>query len=326
MPVANTSYAYAVGNVRAHETALLTRQDMEQLLAVRDPARLAAALQDKGFGIDGGDTDALLTQETAKLWDYLRGVTPDFSLYDAFLYRNDYHNAKAILKGVLRNRPYAGLLLRPCTVEPALLEAAVKEKKYAPLPAHMRGAVERSYQLLAETADTQRSDAVLDAAAMAARLDAAERTRVPMLVELIRTTVFYSDVKTALRAARTRRGPEFLELALCPAAGMDLAELKKAALAGESELTGYLEQKDLYGSREAMAAYRESPSAFEKWVDDRLMGIARQGRRVTMGPEALIGYLLGKETEIKAVHILASGLRAGQPEEAVRERLRELYG
>ena len=58
---------------------------------------LAAALQDKGFGIDGGDTDALLTQETAKLWDYLRGVTPDFSLYDAFLYRNDYHNAKAIL-------------------------------------------------------------------------------------------------------------------------------------------------------------------------------------------------------------------------------------
>lgn len=61
MPVANTSYAYAVGNVRAHETALLTRQDMEQLLAVRDPARLAAALQDKGFGIDGGDTDALLT-------------------------------------------------------------------------------------------------------------------------------------------------------------------------------------------------------------------------------------------------------------------------
>ena len=124
MPVANTSYAYAVGNVRAHETALLTRQDMEQLLAVRDPARLAAALQDKGFGIDGGDTDALLNQETAKLWDYLRGVTPDFSLYDAFLYRNDYHNAKAILKGVLRNRPYAGLLLRPCTVEPALLEAA----------------------------------------------------------------------------------------------------------------------------------------------------------------------------------------------------------
>ena len=66
-----------------------------------------------------------------------------------------------------------------------------------------------------------------------------------------------------------------MELALCPAAGMDLAELKKAALAGESELTGYLEQKDLYGSREAMAAYRESPSAFEKWVDDRLMGIAR---------------------------------------------------
>lgn len=40
---------------------------------------------------------------------------------------------------------------------------------------------------------------------------------------------------------------------------MDLAELKKAALAGESELTGYLEQKDLYGSREAMGGLSGIP-------------------------------------------------------------------
>lgn len=324
--MANTSYAYAVGNVRAHETTLLSRQDLDQLLGIRESARLAAALQDKGYGTEGGDIDTLLKQETDKLWEYLRGVTPDLSLYNAFLYRNDYHNAKVILKGVLRNRPYEGLLLHPGTVEPAALEAAVKEKKYAPLPAHMRQALERSYQLLTETSDTQRSDAVLDTAAMAAMLAAAEETQIPMLLDLMRTTVFYSDVKTALRAARTRRGGEFLDLALCPVDRLELPELKKAALTGESELIGYLEQKDLYSSREAMAAYRESPSAFEKWVDDRLTEIARQGRRVTMGPEALIGYLLGKETEIKAVHILASGLRAGQPEEAVRERLRELYG
>ena len=146
--MANTSYAYAVGNVRAHETTLLSRQDLDQLLGIRESARLAAALQDKGYGTEGGDIDTLLKQETDKLWEYLRGVTPDLSLYNAFLYRNDYHNAKVILKGVLRDRPYEGLLLHPGTVEPATLEAAVKEKKYAPLPAHMRQALERSYQLL----------------------------------------------------------------------------------------------------------------------------------------------------------------------------------
>ena len=187
--MANTSYAYAVGNVRAHETTLLSRQDLDQLLGIRESARLAAALQDKGYGTEGGDIDTLLKQETDKLWEYLRGVTPDLSLYNAFIYRNDYHNAKVILKGVLRNRPYEGLLLHPGTVEPAALEAAVKEKKYAPLPAHMRQALERSYQLLTETSDTQRSDAVLDTAAMAAMLAAAEETRIPMLLDLMRTTV-----------------------------------------------------------------------------------------------------------------------------------------
>ena len=56
------------------------------------------------------------------------------------------------------------------------------------------------------------------------------------------------------------------------------------------------------------------------------MEIARRGKRVTMGPEPLIGYLMAKEAEIKAMHILVSGLRAGQTEDSIRERLRELYG
>ena len=46
------SYAYAVGNVRAREPALLTRPDMEQLLGVSDVAELLAALRDRGCGGD----------------------------------------------------------------------------------------------------------------------------------------------------------------------------------------------------------------------------------------------------------------------------------
>ena len=105
------SYAYAVGNVRAREPALLTRPDMEQLLGVSDVAELLSALRDRGFGgsmPEGGNAgmEDLFREETRDLWRYLKEVSPDFSLYDAFLYRQDIHNCKAVIKGVLSGRAY----------------------------------------------------------------------------------------------------------------------------------------------------------------------------------------------------------------------------
>ena len=322
----SASYAYASGSVRARETGLLTAQDMQQLLVSRDAAQLTAMLRDRDYGLDGGDADSLLREESAKAWDYLREIAPDFSLFYPFLYRHDYHNVKAVLKGVLRGRPYEDILLKPCTVEISLLETAVKERKFSLLPAHMAGAAEQAYDLLAHTADTQRSDAVLDRAALRAMLEGAERTKVPLMQELMRYLVFYADVKTALRAARTHKDKAFLDLAVCGVPGTDTQGLKRAAAGGMEELTAFLEQKDCLGSRKAMEQLDQSPSAFEKWVDDGLLDIARRGKRVTMGPEPLIGYLMAKEAEIKTMHILLSGLRAGQEEESIRERLRELYG
>mgnify|MGYP000717202371 CR=1 FL=1 len=43
--MASVSYAYAVGNVRAHEASLLSRQDLEQLLEDAGNAGVGIARQ-----------------------------------------------------------------------------------------------------------------------------------------------------------------------------------------------------------------------------------------------------------------------------------------
>lgn len=324
------SYAYAVGTVRAREPALLTRQDFEQLLALSDAGELPAALRDKGFGgpmTAGGEpgVEALLREETRALWRYLREITPDFSLYDPFLYRQDIHNCKAVLKGVLAGRNFGSLLLEPCTVPPAELEKAVREGDFGALPLFLRDAAARAYDILAHAADAQLADAVLDRAGMEAMLRAAEGSRVPLMAELTTIQVLYADCKIALRAARAGKSAAYLEAALCPCPGLDTAALAAAARTGEKAVLERMEAMDRYGSRQAAEQYRRSPSAFETFVDDRMMETARKGRSVTLGPEPLIGYLVGRETELKDLHILFSGLRAGQDESAIRGRLREPY-
>ena len=331
------SYAYAVGNIRAREVKLLTRQDMEQLLAAGDISRLEAALLDKGFGAEkpgafrerGEDNpvERLLRRETECLWDYLKSIAPDWSLFQPFLYRNDIHNAKTIIKGVLSDRDFRSLLLTPSVVDPAELERAVREKDYSALPPFPREAVQRAYEVLAHTNDAQLSDAVVDRAGMEAMLACAEDKRVPMLSRVVEMTVFYSDLKIALRRARlsgrSNGSGAYLKEALCPCPGLDLAQLTEAAQSGEKAILERMEAWDRWGSRKAAERYRQSPSAFERYVDDRLLEEALRGRTVTLGPEPLISYLLLRERELKNLHILFSGLRAGQEEAAIRGRLWE---
>ena len=303
------SYAFACGSVRARESGLLTAQEREALLALRTPDQLTAALRDRGWGDAAGSAEGeeLLRQETARLWEYLRGITPDFSLYDAFLVRQDYHNLKATIKGVLSGREYGHLLLEPAAVNTELLREAVESRKFTLLPEGMARAAEKAYDRLAHAADPQGCDSILDRAAMAAQRQAAQASRVALLCEYIDIQIFYQDARIALRAARTGRDAAFLKEALCDPD----PELIRAAAAGEDQ---------------AAELYRESPSRFEKFAEDQAMACIRRGKQVTLGPEPLLGYLAARETEIRTMRLLYSGLRAGRSEADIRERMRELYG
>ena len=318
------SYAFACGSVRARESGLLTAQERETLLALRTPEQLTAALRDRGWGDAAGlaEGEELLRQENARLWDYLRGVTPDFSLYDAFLVRQDYHNLKATIKGVLSGRAYAHLLLEPATVSADLLREAVETRKVSLLPEGMAQAAEKAYDRLAHAADPQGCDSLLDRAAMAAQRQAAQASRVALLCEYIDIQIFYQDARIALRAARCGKDTAFLKEALCDPD----PELIRAASAGEDEVLGWLERTDRWGSRQAAELYRKSPSQFEKFAEDQAMACIRRGRQATLGPEPLLGYLAARETEIRTMRLLYSGLRAGRSEADIRERMRELYG
>ena len=127
MPV--KSVGFAIGNLRARENRMLKKSDMLRLAAASDTDELAAALSDCGIDKkDGAEIPEMLSAETEKLWKYLTDNAPDMSLFEPFIYENDFHNFKAVLKGTVRNRDYGRLLITPASVDVVLLERAVKEK------------------------------------------------------------------------------------------------------------------------------------------------------------------------------------------------------
>ncbi len=321
------SYEYSIGSVRAKENALFQKSDIEQLLACGSLAQFCQTLRDKGWG-SSDSFDDISRDHTDRMWAYIKSVAPDFSIFTPFLIQNDVHNFKVTLKGTMSARKYyEKLLLSPCTVEHGDMIYAVEHRDMKQLPEWLEKPAEKAYELLAHTGDAKACDAVLDKAVMQEMLSFSKGLRSAFLQKYFNTLVFYSNVKIALRSARTGADKNYLKSALCEAEGFDSDRIINAAVKGSDALVDTIAKFSEYDGKAAMEQYKKSPVAFEKFVDDKLIVMAKEScKRASEGAEPLLGYYLGEEAEKKVLHIIASGIKTGTDTDIIRERLREIYG
>lgn len=320
------SYEFSIGSVRAKETSLLNAQDIEQLLACQSIAQLCAVLSDKGLG-SGDSVEEILRDRTEKTWTYLKSIAPDFEIFRPFIILNDIHNFKVALKGTMADREYRALMVSPSTVDHDTVIAAVEHRKMSLLPAFMQKPCDEAYELLAHTGDARTGDSVLDRAAMEEMLRISDDFKSEFLKSYFENLVFYANVKTAIRSAKSGAGKPFLDKALCETKGFNKKAVIEASLKGSEYLIDELEKHSDFDCGKAMEEYKKSPSAFEKFVDNRLILMAREScKRASEGAEPILGYYLGCEAENKVIHIISSGIRTRTDAEMIRERLREIYG
>lgn len=318
------SYEYSVGSVRAREKSLFTHADIEQLLACKSAKELCSVLSDKGYG-SGSTVDEIIQDHTERVWKYLKEVAPDFSIFDPFIIQNDVHNFKVVLKGIMADREYKDLLLSPCTIKEEDLKKSVEHRSFSALPEWLRKPCGEAYELLAHTGDARASDAVLDSAAMKRMLELTEGSG--FLQEYFETLVFMCNIKIAIRASRAGASKDYLIKALCEVRGFGKSQVIEATLKGTPALLELLSKCGEYDCKTAVEEYKKSPSAFERFVDNKLIKMAKECcKRASEGAEPLIGYYLGSEAEKKVVHIISSGIKTNTDKEIIRERLREIYG
>lgn len=320
------SYEYSIGSVRAKEKSLLNRQDIEQLLGCKSSAELCSMLGDKGYG-EGKTVDEAIENRDSETRSYIKSVAPDMSVFNPFYLLNDAHNFKVALKGTMADREYRGLMLEPCTVAFDTVIKAVEGRRMNLLPEFMQKPCDEAYEIIAHTGDAREGDALVDRAFMEEILRLAQNSGSEFLYNYFNTFVFYSNVKIAIRSARSGADRAYLEKALCETADFDKNKIIEAAQKGGDALIETLSKISACGCDKAIEQFKKSPSAFERFVDDRLILAAREScKRTSEGAEPLIGYYLAREAEKKVIHIIDSGIRTNTDSEIIRERLREIYG
>lgn len=302
-------YASAVSAVKAMESFLLKQSDMEQLINATY-AEFESVLS------------STERQTLSDVWEMLKSYAPDSRELEILLYRNDFHNLKAVLKAMISNREPEHYIIEPSNVSVDVLKEAFRTKNSDILPDYMRETASEAYELLTETLDGQLSDSLIDASALRAMQKSAEEFGGDFMKKYAELITVCADMKTAYRCSKMEKSRAFLETALCGSTALDKESLIRASLGGTDSVISFLEHTQ-YG--EMAQLLKESPAQFEKYCDDMVTELAETARLQAFGVEPLIAYYIAKETEIRNLRIISVCRESGADIETITERLRKLY-
>lgn len=321
--MAEKQYTYAVARIRSKEISMLNKQFLEQLLASKSYDECLRLLKEKGWGkSDVNTAEDMIKLETNRMWELMEELLDDLSVFDVFLYANDYHNLKAALKQTYTGVETPNIYLLHGSVDSDIIIQAVQEHEFSTLPEHMRITAEEAYQVLFRTGDGQLCDMVIDQATLEAIYKKSQLTKNDVLMGYAELKVVAANLNIAIRGCRTSKGIEFYERSMVLCDSIDIKELIKAALESEEAVYEYISRTKYADGVEQL---KISLSNFERWCDNLIINHIKPQRYNPFTLSPLAAYILGKENEIKSIRILLSGKLNDLPENSIRERLRETY-
>lgn len=317
-------YTYAVARIRALEVSLFSNSTVDQLIACADYGQCIQFLQERGWGDSDtpADAEAILTREEKKIWEVVRELSVDMDKFDVLSYPKLFHNLKAAIKEVCTEEENRHIFYEDVSIPGKVMLEIVREKDFGKLPHNMQAAAEEAYETLLHTRDGQLCDIIIDRAALEAVYEAGQQAKDDIIRDYAESTVGVADIKIAVRSQKTAKSLEFMKRAMAECESINVDQLAKAALAGMDAIRDYLSGTAYAEGAEALA---ESPSAFERWCDNRIIQTIspQKYNAFTIGP--VIAYVIARQNEIKTVRIILSGKLNDLPDDSIRERVREMY-
>ena len=318
-----TDYAYAVARIRANEGKLLTSAMLDEVVDAPSYDAALELLRSDGWALtDSTDVSALVKAQSKQLWTLLHESVPDKDDLQVLTALNDFYNVKAALKSMLTDVDPTPYYVQPTSLDLETLTDAMRRHAFDKLEEPLAGCAKDAYETACRTESGQSADVIIDAAALAHLSRQADETDCELLAEILRFICDSTNIKVAVRCARTGKELSFVEHAIGPCHAMDRQRLCNAAVQGEASLLTYLDATDYRTGAEAL---HKSTTAFEKWCDDSVTEICKQAKYEFFGFAPIAAYYYAKSTEIKTVRIVLSAKQAGVPTETIRERVRALY-
>ncbi len=319
-------YPYAVARIRMLEQKILSQQALYQMAEAKSAEDALRIMTEGGTALDSSfdvhDYEKLLSDRTREMYKTIGELVPDENFMDIFLYKNDYHNLKVLLKSELSGTNGDRYLVEGGTLEKENLKKMLENRDFSAFSPVMANAVKDAFELYHKTQSGQTIDIVLDKACYQEMMRTAKESKNSFLIRYVSKLSDLTNLKSFLRIRNMKKGFDAFANVFLEEGTISLDTFEKAFEDSENYLK-YFSASD-YGTL-CEKEMENGFTAFEKACDNYMMDFVREAKLVSLTLEPLVAYVYARETEIKAIRIIMTGKLNNIDSETIKERLRDAY-
>jgi vacuolar-type H+-ATPase subunit C/Vma6 len=317
-PYVAREYAYATGCVKVRECSVLRREWFEKLADARDGGEAAAMLREVSYleapaepGLSPGTIERLTAAGRRAVHRFLSRISPD-PYYANLLYAHfDFARTRRALAAEATKKPH----------EPGGPGFFLGGGE--PFPEPFAAQLSELAEKLSHDFDLAAFDEAADHAFYAWFVAEAQASGIELLSALARRIVDAENIRLLLRHRALYGTPSFADF--LPGGEIPADRIAKLYPRDERDLAAFLQETPFAGAEIALSGEPHAASAAEKHIDDGVTSAARPARRAGAGVEALLGYAMGMEIELRNIQAVASGSAAKVPADLLKRRIREPY-
>lgn len=330
------SKTYSVARIHALETNLMDKMKLDRMLEAESARDVLKILAESGnYGavaseLEGPwDYEKMLYKEQQVLKELLAHISPNRAVTDLFFMDHDVNNVKVMIKSRLLKRDFPEFMSDLGAIDIEVVEKAFKEDDFRELPAYLVDGIREVRNLDAEKMDPQKVDVLLDRAMYAEKLRRAKKEKEKSLVDFFQREIDWINIKSFFRSLKAGLSSNFFASVFIPGGHIKEASFWRGFDDGMESLLDEL-RGSIYHEQfaQTMAVYRDhgSLSELERDIDNfSLQEMKRLSKHNYDGLEPVLGYILAKQYEAKAVRVIMVGKLNGLPKEVIKERLRDTY-
>ena len=329
----SNDYIFVTTFIRGKEKYFLTQEKVERMLDSKTPDDALKVLYELNYGDDLEDIPAaefekLLVLELEKAYEMVLSLAPEKAYFTHFLYPNDYHNVKVLLKSEFSDTLAEELMMGGGTMPVSDLTELVQSRNYFGMREEMAKGIQEVVDIFGTTQDPQVVDLILDKACYRDINIEISKLQNDFISGYIALKIDTVNLKSFIRAKEMNKSWDFFSKIY----------IEGGKIPERLFVTGYDETPEQFAERlgaynlqallqESAAMIKETGrfTVLEKLCDNMVMDYVKETKYIPFGVEPLVGYLSAKESEVKTIRIIMAGKLAGISAELIRERIRNTY-
>lgn len=324
--VKREDYLYATGRVRIFEKRLLSPRQLQLMLEATSWEEVIRLFREthygRGLAADATLADCMraLAEERKRLYEEIHDVAPGSPLARLMTVQDRYHNLKVLLKTVFLGEDLSHLLVEVHDTDMLYRENLLRFPEKNPRESWEEKAVAAALDDYREHGDLQRSEFLMDRHMLTEMHELAQQIPSPLIQDWVREQVDFYHLNVFLRMGKGKESPERFALTLAEGGTYSPEEWEEFYPGGKCPL--FEDNPRLSGLVTVLQA-GAGPALLEQVRDEANIAWAREGQKITYGPEVLFSYWLGREMELLDLRILLVSLSSQLPAEKRAQRLRK---